>query len=215
MNIDLNKLLDPKSLINITAIAVVFYVGLFIAKKLGLRGIGPWKIDYEDNDSMASLNKKNEEADRDLRERLRSFVDDIGHIVEKSFGCTPLVAYSLSQAIRRVLYESVNNNHFTTVLLPKQIEAYKDRILMQMENEYHQVAMIANGQVPSFEEKKDVIASFCDKYIKMAKSETIVTCRQKVKNYEQYGKTLKNTRHKEIAEKKREDNLYYISELEK
>ncbi len=218
MNIDLSTI-PPINLIIIGCFAIIIIilviVLLVVIKKLGLKKIGPIPLEFEDRDSMASLNRKNDQADSNLRDRMRDYVDELGETMEACIECDALTAYALSSSLRFPFYKTVNNNHFTTVLMPENIAGYKERLIIQLQNRYHKVEKLSNGGLPPFSDKKEIVVEWVEKFICFLKGEVVITCKEKLKNNEQYKKSIKSTRWNDIISENEEKNKRYIKELEK
>lgn len=210
MNIDLSTI----PYLNLITIVIFAVIVLVIIRRLGIKSIGPIKLEYEDQDSMASLNRKNDQADSNLQDRMRDYVDELGETMEACIECDPLIAYALSSSLRFPFYKTVNNNNFTTVLMPENIAAYKERLLIQLQNRYHKVEKLSNGELPPFSDKKEIIISWVEKFISFLKGEVIITCKEKLKNNERYKKSIKSTRWNDIISENEEKNKHYIKELE-
>ncbi len=211
MPIDLNTI----PYLNLIIIAVFAVIGLILMRRLGIKSIGPIKLDIEDKDSMAELNRKNDQADCNLRDRMRDYVDELGETMEDCIACDALTAYALSSSLRFPFYKTVNNNHFTTVLMPENIAGYKERLIIQLQTRYNKVEKLSNGGLPPFSDKKEIVVEWVEKFICFLKGEVVITCKEKLKNNERYKKSIKSTRWNDIISENEEKNKRYIKELEK
>lgn len=210
---------------NLTLIVVAIVIGLILMRRFGIKQIGPIKIDMEDNDSIASLNRKNDFADSNLKLRMRNYADEMGEMIEAALdklllidGCdeyTELAIAALSSSLRFPFYNTISNNHFTTVLMPENIEAYKGRLLFQLQNRYHRIEKRAKGILPPYEKIEYLAEEWLDDFIHTLKAETVITCKEKIRNNDLYKKSIKSSRWLSIVNENEEKNKHYIKELER
>jgi hypothetical protein len=209
------EMLSNTPFANLVVIGVFVIIALVIMRWLGIKSIGPVKLGFEDQDSMASLNKTIDESDANLRERMRAYVGALGGSIESGIKSSSIASFALSGTLRNPLYESINNNHFTTVLMSDCINNYKNLLFMQLEDHYRLAEQKANGAIPPFDEKKELVIDWRDRFIEALKGEVLITCKEKLRNYENYNKNITSPRWKEIIKECIEKNESVIKELEK
>lgn len=213
--------------VNLVTIVVAVIVLLYLMRRFGIKNFLGIRMDIEDSDSLRSLNKKNDEADRNLQGRMRNYVDEMGEWIEaemeeiiKKLNCikneyTELAITALASSLRFPFYNTISSNHFTTVLKKENIEAYKDRISFQLCNRYHRIEKRSGGLIPHHDLCKEFLDSLLSDYIETVKSEVVITCKEKLRNNELHLKTVKSAKNIEIIESNIKKNEGYIKELER
>ena len=213
----MNTTLDLTAIpfMNLIVIIIALFGFIFVMRKLGVTSVGPLKLEYRDQGSMNAMNKANLEADSALRDRMRDFVDELWETMASAFNCEPIISYAVSSSLCFPFYKTVNNNHFTTVLLPENIEAYRDRILVQLKNRYNKIVNVSNGHLPPYEENILLIEGWLDLFLRTLKGETNVTCREKISIYQKYKKSMCGDYWKDIIEECIEKNKRYAEVIHK
>jgi hypothetical protein len=141
------------------------------------------------------MNDENQEHDEHLQARLRQYTTGMRTRIINAFRDTKMCTMTrraMSGAVRFPLYESITNNHFTEVLLPSNREAYKNRIVTNIRDEYEDVFYASTdvgcGQemLPSWEEARGIIDRFLNDWVSAVIQEVIKTCKCKIDTYNKY-----------------------------
>jgi hypothetical protein len=201
--------------VNLAIIVVGLIVILWLMRRFGIKNFLGIQMGIEDNDSIASMNNKNKEADENLKSRMRDFIEEFGPTMEIGITSNRVVAHSLSQALQSTFYNTVNNNHLRKSLMNDEIESYTEKLLIRMENKYHIIENLESNILPPISETREIVTGWRDQFITMLKKETLTTCKEKLKNYRDYEEYLQTAKNKKIVKvgiKKHEES---IRELER
>jgi len=166
-----------------------------LVRKLGIKNIGPIKLEQRGQSSIFSMNETNKELDDACRRQMREVTGKMKRHISNIFAelrvCT-LARLAISSAIRYPMYESIANNHFTTELMPDQYSAYRDRIIEAMRDEYVSLSAasmdIQCGQaaLPSWNDVGKQLVECIDLWLKRISREVLLCCEKKIKVYQQY-----------------------------
>jgi hypothetical protein len=200
-------------------IGVILVIG-FIIRYLNIRSIGPIKREQESYSVINEMNSANKDIDDNLLSKLRDYTDETRVSLVNSFqdvAFTGILRRALAAAVRFPMYKSINNNHFTKVLMPDRIGSYRDRILRQLRNEYEdlQIAAVADGSnLISWKDGGDKkVTDYLDQWIEYAKAMVGEACRDKISNYTDYKKHIKSDYWLKMIDGLIEKNQRYIERL--
>lgn len=201
--------------------AGLLVIAAVIMKWLGIMSVGPIKREQQNQSVVYQMNEENYEHDELLRSRLRDYTDEMRVALVNSFEdfqVDDIVRRALSSAIRFPMYKSINNNHFTKVLMPDKRQAYEVRIIRQLKTEYIDLynasRRVERNALPSWEEgaEKIVMAYFRD-WMSNTLREVSETCADKVKTYRDYRQQIKSEHWRSIIDMCITKNEDYISKL--
>jgi hypothetical protein len=116
------------------------------------------------------------------------------------------------------MYKSINNNHFTKVLMPDKRQAYEDRIIRQLKTEYidlYNASKRAGRNVlPPWEGGAEkIIMSYFREWMNNTLREVSETCADKIKTYRNYRQQVKSEHWIAIIDSCIGKNEDYISKL--
>ena len=123
----------------ILAAVVIMVVAIVLVRKLGIKSIGPIRLEQRGQSSMFAMNEENKELDDSCRRQMREVTGKMKRNISSIFAelrVCALARLAVSSTIRAPMYESIANNHFTTELMPEQYGAYRERIIEAMKEEY-------------------------------------------------------------------------------
>jgi hypothetical protein len=176
----------------IIVLAVVVYI---LVKKLNVASIGPVKMEQQNQSTMHDMNEKTRDLDDLCRKNLRQLTSNmkiaISNILAGMNMCT-IARIALSSTIKFPLYESVINNHFTTELMPDAYNAYRQRIIDQVKDEYVSISTTrddlecAKTKMPCWEEVADKLIDCIDTWLNRICREVMQNCSRKKAIYERY-----------------------------
>jgi hypothetical protein len=204
-----------------TGIACLLIIAALIMKWLGIMSVGPIKREQQNQTIVYQMNEENYEHDELLRSRLRDYTDEMRVSLVNSFedlDIDDIARRALSAAIRFPMYKSINNNHFTKVLMPDKRQAYEDRIIRQLKNEYIDLynASRKAGRTPllSWENGAEkIIMSYFREWISNTLREVAETCADKIKTYKDYRRQIKSGHWLSIIDMCIAKNEDYIAKL--
>jgi hypothetical protein len=129
-----------------------------------------------------------------------------------------IVRRAFSAAIRFPMYKSINNNHFTKVLMHDKRQAYEDRIIRQLKNEYLDLYNAAKKSgrnvLRSWEDGAGkIVMSYFRDWINNILREVSETCADKIKTYRDYRSQVKSEHWITIIDSCIAKNEDYISRL--
>jgi hypothetical protein len=222
--IEANLVTMPESnlIIIFTGVACLLVIAAFIMKWLGIMSVGPIKREQQNQTIVYQMNEENYEHDELLRSRLRDYTDEMRVALVNSFedlSIDDIVRRALSSAIRFPMYKSINNNHFTKVLMPDKRQAYEDRIIRQLKTEYIDLYNASkrtgrNG-LPSWENGAEkIILSYFRDWINNTLREVSETCADKIRTYKDYRQQIKSGHWLSIIDMCIAKNEDYISKLQ-
>jgi hypothetical protein len=190
------------------AVAMVLFVLVKYVRKAGF-------IDMDKNNSVESsayeMNRAIGEIDEQTRMKVRVITASLKTRLRNIFneaGMCPVAVIALTNSALGPLYDSVANNHFTTVMLPDNRGEYLNKLLKAIEDEYRSTynAMF-NFEcrdkaviMPRWEKKdenetpKERIQSFLNDWTDSVATETIKSCIKKIDIYKSYESTFKNSK---------------------
>jgi hypothetical protein len=222
-NIEANLAAMPGSnlLIIFISVACLLVIAAFIMKWLGIMSVGPIKREQQNQSIIYQMNEENYEHDELLRSQLRDYTDEMRVALVNSFEdfkVDDIVRRALSSAIRFPMYKSINNNHFTKVLMPDKRQAYEDRIIRQLKNEYIDLYNASRraerNALPSWEDGAEkIIMSYFRDWMNNTLREVSETCADKVKTYQNYRQQVKSEHWLSIIGMCIAKNEDYISKL--
>ncbi|MDR1278873.1 MAG: hypothetical protein LBK02_08985 [Treponema sp.] len=201
--------------------AGLLVIAAVIMKWLGIMSVGPIKREQQNQSVVYQMNEENYEHDELLRSRLRDYTDEMRVALVNSFEdfqVDDIVRRALSSAIRFPMYKSINNNHFTKVLMPDKRQAYEVRIIRQLKTEYIDLynasRRVERNALPSWEDgaEKIIMAYFRD-WMNNTLREVSETCADKVKTYRDYRQQIKSEHWRSIIDMCITKNEDYISKL--
>jgi hypothetical protein len=202
-------------------VAGLLVIAAFIMKWLGIMSVGPIKREQQNQTIVYQMNEENYEHDELLRSQLRDYTDEMRVALINSFeeyNIDDIVRRALSAAIRFPMYKSINNNHFTKVLMPDKRQAYEDRIIRQLKNEYVDLynasKRTGRSPLPSWEDKAEkIVMSFFREWMANTLREVSETCAGKIKTYKEYRQQVKSEHWLAIIDMCIAKNEDYISKL--
>jgi hypothetical protein len=202
-------------------IACLLVIAAFIMKWLGIISVGPIKREQQNQSIIYQMNEENYEHDELMRSRLRDSTDEMRVALVNSFDdfkVDDIVRRALSAAIRFPMHKSINNNHFTKVLMPDKRQAYEDRIIRQLKNEYIDLYNASKraerNALPSWEDGAEkIIMSYFRDWMNNTLREVSETCADKIKTYMAYRKQIKSEHWLAIIDICIAKNEDYISKL--
>jgi len=166
-----------------------------LVRILGIKSIGPIKLEQHGQTSVFSMNETNKELDdacrRQMREVTKKMKRRISNIFAELRVCT-LARLAISSTINYPMYESIANNHFTTELMPDHYSAYRDRIIEAMREEYISLSDasmdIKCGQaaLPAWDDASKQLVECIDLWLKRISREVLLCCEKKIKVYQKY-----------------------------
>jgi len=180
-------------------IAVLLVLGavilVVVARKLGIKNIGPIRLEQRGQSSMFTMNEANKELDdacrRQMREETGKMKRHISNIFAEMRVC-PLARLAISSTIRAPMYESVANNHFTTELMPEQYGPYRERIIEAMRDEYVSLSAASmdlqcgHAALPSWDEVGKRLTECVDLWLRRVSREVLLCCEKKIGVYQKY-----------------------------
>ncbi|GHV91991.1 hypothetical protein AGMMS50268_24940 [Spirochaetia bacterium] len=199
INADLTSM-PPTTILIITVsvmalLVVTTLLIFFLVKKLNLRSLGPLKVEHQNQSTMYDMNEKNYELDDLCRKQMRQITNNMKIHISNIFAeleiCT-IARLAISSSIRFPLYESVANNHFTTELMPDSYDAYRERILEQMRDEYVSISSVSRDiqcnrdALPVWEEVHARLIDCIDLWLKRISREVMLNCEKKIAIYKKY-----------------------------
>jgi hypothetical protein len=203
-----------------TGAACLLVIAACIMKWLGIMSIGPIKREQQNQTIIYQMNEENYEHDELLRARLRDYTDEMRVALVNSFNGLEddIVRRALSGAVRFPMYKSINNNHFTKVLMPDKRQAYEDRIIRQLKTEYVDLynASQRSGRsgIPAWDEGAEkIVMSYFREWMNNTIREVSETCADKIKTYKNYRGQIKSEHWLSIIDMCIAKNEDYISKL--
>jgi hypothetical protein len=203
-----------------SGIAMLLVLAAFVMKWLGIMSVGPIRREQQNQSVIYQMNEENYEHDEHLRSRLRDYTDEMRVSLVNSFedlNSDDIVRRALSSAIRFPMYKSINNNHFTKVLMPDKRQAYEDRIIRQLKTEYidlYNAAKRTGRNMPAWEDGAEkVIMSYYRGWLSNALREVSENCSDKIKTYKNYRAQIKSEYWLSIIDICIAKNEDYISKL--
>ncbi|MDR2096023.1 MAG: hypothetical protein LBP76_10980 [Treponema sp.] len=208
-------------LIIFIGVACILIIAAVIMKWLGIMSVGPIKREQQNQTIIYQMNEENHEHDELLRSRLRDYTDEMRVALINSFedlSMDDIVRRALSATIRFPMYKSINNNHFTKVLMPDKRQAYEDRIIRQLKNEYidlyNAARKVDRNTLPSWDDGAEkVVLSYFREWMNNTMREVSETCADKIKTYKSYREQVKSDHWLAIIDMCIEKNEDYISKL--
>jgi hypothetical protein len=166
-----------------------------LVKGLGIKNIGPIKLEHQSQTTMHDMNEKIKDLDDLCGRQMRSVTDRMKIRISNIFAamdiCIP-ARVSVSSAIRFALYESIANNHFTTELMSDRLPAYRKRIIDTMKDEYVSLASAAKDKqcnkadLPPWDDMSGKLAECIDGWLKRIGKEVMDACDKKIAVYKKY-----------------------------
>jgi hypothetical protein len=198
-----------------------------VVKKLGLKSLGPFKMEHNNTTTMYDMNEKIKGID-DLCHRQMRYVTDrmkihISNIFVEINICIP-ARVSISSTIRFPLYESISNNHFTTEFMPERYPIYRDLIIEAMKDEYISLATVNKDEqcnhdkLPPWEQMSEQIIGCIDLWLKRIAKEVMDACEKKITIYKNYLRGFEESKddfRSGICKECIEKNERYIRELKR
>lgn len=217
---DLSSMPIGNLLVIFIGIAGLILIVTFVVRYLNIRSIGPIKREQESYSVINEMNSANKDVDDGLLAKLRDYTDETRVALVNSFKDTTMsgiLRRALSGAVRFPMYKSINNNHFTKVLMPDRISAYRERILRQLRNEYEDLQMSAEQEgvrLLSWSDGGDKkLIEYLDSWISYAKSMVCEACSDKIQNYQEYKKHITSDYWLKMVDSLIEKNRRYIERL--
>jgi len=168
---------------------------IVIVRKLGIKSIGPIKLEQRGQSSVFAMNETNKETDDACRRQMREVTNKMKRHISNIFAelrvCT-LSRLAISSAIRYPMYESIANNHFTTELMPDQYGAYRERIIEAMREEYKSLSTASmdikcgSAALPAWEKVEKQLVECIDVWLKRISREVLLCCEKKIITYKKY-----------------------------
>jgi len=180
----------------IAVLLILFTVILIVlVRKLGIKSIGPIKLEQRGQTNIFTMNEENKELDDACRRQMREVTGKMKRFISNIFAelrvCT-IARLAISSAIRYPMYESVANNHFTTELMPDQFAAYRERIIEAMRDEYVSLSAASmdiqcgKAVLPSWEDVGKQLVECIDLWLKRVSREVLLCCEKKIGVYQKY-----------------------------
>ena len=140
VNLDLSTVPLATIIIVVSAIMIVFFCLLFVIVKY-VKKIGPIDLDRENSvqSSVYEMNKENHNVDKEAETRIRALTASLETRLRNIFfesRICPVAVMALTNSALRPLYNSITNNHFTTVMQPSNRNDYLNGLLRAIEDEY-------------------------------------------------------------------------------
>ena len=178
--------------------ATLIVVTAIVIRKLGIKNIGPIKIEQRGQTTMWSMNEAAKDADDMCRRQMRQITSNMKTYVSNIFAeenTCAIARVAISSAIRIPLYESIANNHFTTELMPDNYGQYRSRIIEMLRDEYMSLAIASKGlrdsycsgdPMPPWEQVSGQLIGCIDLWLKRISREVMLNCEKKKMIYEKY-----------------------------
>ena len=198
---------------------------VFVVKKLGFKNIGNIQLEQRGQSTLYSMTEAAKDTDDICKRQMRYITGNIKIHVSNIFtemNICPIARVAIASTIRLPLFESVANNHFTTELMPDHYDAYKNRIIEMIKDEYVSLAAFskevqcARDTLPQWDDVKIKLLECIDLWIRRISIEVMRCCEKKVIIYQKYLKEfeeVKDTYRAGIVKNLLEKNLRYIDVL--
>ena len=134
-------------------------------------------MDDENKENDEHLKQRCQERTNAMRIRLKN---DLYQVVEDK-----LAIRAVCVSFRAVFSNAIVRNHFTKELMPERIDAYRDRILEELRQEYIDLHF-TDERVPPITQVERILVKFVDDWLCMMKDETAATCDEKINVYKAY-----------------------------
>jgi hypothetical protein len=196
-----------------------------LVRMLGVKSIGPIRLEQHGQSSMFSMNEANKELDDACRRQMREMTSKMKRHISNIFAelrvCT-IARVAISSAIRYPMYESIANNHFTTELMPEQYGAYRERIIESMKDEYESLSAASmdlqcgRESLPSWDDVEKKLIRCVDLWLRNVSHDVMLCCEKKIavyKSYLPYFEAAKDIYRVDIIKDCIERNRHYVSIL--
>jgi len=178
----------------IAVLLILFAVILIVlVRKLGVKSIGPIKLEQRGQSSLFAMNEKTKELDDNCRRLMREVTNKMKRHISNIFAelrvCT-IARLAISSVIRWPLYESIANNHFTTELMPEHYGAYRERIIEAMKDEYVSLSAASmdikcgSAALPSWDDVGRQLVECIDLWLSRISREVLICCEKKIGVYQ-------------------------------
>ena len=213
-NIDLNVATAPLAnlLVFFGFITFIFLVVIFVIVKY-VKKIGTVELDRDSTEGhVYKLNKDISEIDEQMRMQVRTITSSLKTRLRNIFfdaKMCPVTVMALTNSALEPLYDSAENNHFTTVMLPENREDYLNKLLLAIEDEYRSTYNALQnfecgsklGVMPNWEgggeiSPKERLQHFLDDWVYSVITETIKSCTKKIDIYTSYESVFKGNKYR-------------------
>ena len=176
-------------------VIILLIVGAVIIRKLGIKNIGPIKLEQRNQTTMHSMNEATKDSDDSCRRQLRHITSSMKINISNIFAAVnvcSIARVALSSAIRSSLYESIANNHFTRELMPENYEGYRERLVEMIKEEYMYLSSFAKDtscnheSLPPWAAISKNMVVFVELWIKRISREVMLNCERKIQIYQKY-----------------------------
>jgi len=170
-------------------------IAVVLVRRLGIKSIGPIKIEQRGQSSMFTMNEKNKELDDACRRQMREVTGKMKRNISNIFAelrVCALARLAISSVIRAPMYESVANNHFTTELMPEQYGAYRGRVIEAIREEYKSMSSASmdvqcgRAALPPWEDVEKRLTECADLWLRNVSREVMLCCEKKIEVYGEY-----------------------------
>jgi len=212
----------------IAVLLILFAIVLVVlVRKLGVKNIGPIKLEQHGNSTMFNMNNEKSEIEKICRRQMRHITNGLKTHINNIFiemSICPVARVAISSAIRFPMYESIANNHFTTELMPENYDPYRSRIIEMMRDEY--IALFAVSMdmqcnretLPPWDNVSEQFIGCIDLWLKRISREVMLCCEKKLTVYYRYLNDFEDTKDMYrigIVKKCIEKNEMYITVLKR
>ena len=170
-------------------------IAAVLVRKLGIKSLGPIKLEQRGQSAMFNMNEENKELDDACRRRMRDETGKMKMHISNIFAelrICALARLAVSSTIRYPMYESVANNHFTTELMPERYGAYRERIIEAMADEYKSLSSASmdiqcgHAGLPPWREVEKRLTECIDLWLRRISREVMLCCEKKIAVYQKY-----------------------------
>jgi len=180
----------------IAVLLILFAVVLIVlVRKLGIKSIGPIKIEQHGQSSMFNMNETNKELDDACRRQMREVTNKMKRHISNIFAelrvCN-LARLAIASVIQGPMYESIANNHFTTELMPERYGAYRERIIDAMMDEYKSLfaasmdIQCGKASLLPWDDVGKRLVECIDLWLRRVSREVLLCCEKKIAVYGKY-----------------------------
>ena len=216
VDLNLTTIPLPNIIIIVAAVMIMFFALLFVIVKY-VKKIGPVDLEKENSveSSVYEMNREIFNVDSDMGARVRSITTSLEtrlrNIFYESRIC-PVAVIALTNSALRPLYNSISNNHFTTVMQPSNRDNYLNGLLRAIEDQYRstynamlnfecgdkKVSMPKWDDTNSGEDNspKMRVEKFLDEWVDGVTTETIKSCLRKIEIFKSYEKSFKGNAYR-------------------
>jgi hypothetical protein len=183
----------------IVIIIIAITLAIIILRRIGgIGSIGPFKWKEREEQSKTDeylMNRENERHDEECKMACRKAINKFRIRITNEFrqyNVCAMTRRAVAAAILNPLYTRIQANHLTEVLMPDQINDYKEQVFYELRDEFEAVYYSNQDnpcnliEFPEWPEAESLLRTILDTWISILKMEVVKCSVEKIKTYEKW-----------------------------